>query len=144
MAAKMPETTPLTADSRSASSNTMLGDFPPSSRLTCLSSGAASSLMRRPVTSEPVKLILRTSGCSTSALPTSAPNPVTTLTTPGGRPASSRTATSWSVLTEVNSDGLITTVHPAASAGASFHASSSSGEFQGVMIAVTPTGSLRV
>ena len=38
----------------------------------------------------------------------------------------------------------MTTVQPAASAGASFQASSRSGEFHGVMMAVTPTGSLRV
>ena len=34
---------------------------------------------------------------------------------------------------DVNSDGLMTTVQPAASAGASFHATSISGEFHGVM-----------
>ena len=45
---------------------------------------------------------------------------------------------------EVNSDGLMTTVQPAANAGASFQASSISGEFHGVMMAATPSGSLRV
>ena len=40
-----------------------------------------------------------------------------------------------SVDAEVNSDGLMTTVLPAASAGASFQAVSISGEFHGVMIA---------
>jgi hypothetical protein len=35
----------------------------------------------------------------------------------------------------------MTTVQPAASAGASFQASSMSGEFQGVTTAVTPKGS---
>jgi len=48
------------------------------------------------------------------------------------------------VLTGVKSLGLTTTVHPAASAGASFQVSSSSGEFHGVMAATTPTGSCRV
>jgi hypothetical protein len=42
-AAKMPETMPLTAWSRSASSNTMLGDLPPSSSVTVLKPRAASS-----------------------------------------------------------------------------------------------------
>ena len=42
---------------------------------------------------------------------------------------------------EVNSDGLMTTVLPAASAGASFHAVSSSGEFHGMIAATTPSGS---
>ena len=44
---------------------------------------------------------------------------------------------------EVNSDGLMTTVQPAASAGASFQVASISGEFHGVMNAHTPTGSLQ-
>ena len=42
---------------------------------------------------------------------------------------------------EVYSDGLTTSVLPAASAGASFHASSSNGEFHGMIIAITPIGS---
>ena len=41
VAAKIPATAPLTALSRFASANTMLGDFPPSSRLTRLMSRAA-------------------------------------------------------------------------------------------------------
>ena len=40
----------------------------------------------------------------------------------------------------MNSDGLITAVQPAASAGASFQLVSVSGEFHGVMIATTPFG----
>ncbi len=42
-AAKMPDTAPFTAWSRSASSNTMFGDFPPSSSITVLSPRAAIS-----------------------------------------------------------------------------------------------------
>ncbi len=38
----------------------------------------------------------------------------------------------------------MTTVLPAASAGANFHAISSSGEFHGMIIAITPNGSWRV
>ena len=45
---------------------------------------------------------------------------------------------------EVSSDGLITTVQPAASAGASFQPASIRGEFHGVMNAQTPTGSRNV
>jgi hypothetical protein len=37
--------------------------------------------------------------------------------------------------------GLTTAVQPAARAGASFHADSMTGEFQGTMAATTPTGS---
>ncbi len=92
----------------------------------------------------PVNATLATFGCSTSAAPTSAPKPVTTLTTPGGNPACSISSISFSVDVDVNSDGLITSVQPAASAGASLNESSSSGEFHGVMAATTPMGSCRV
>ncbi len=40
-----------------------------------------------------------------------------------------------------SSEGFTTTVHPAASAGPSLYATSSSGKFHGVMAATTPTGS---
>ena len=80
-------TTPSTAPSRSASSNTMKGDLPPSSSVSDLPVPAVAWRIRRPTSVEPVKAILSTPGCSTSAAPV-APSPVTTLSTPGGRPAS--------------------------------------------------------
>ena len=55
---------------------------------------------------EPVKAILATSGWSTSAAPASAPKPVTTLTTPGGKPACSTSGIISSSDAEVCSDGL--------------------------------------
>jgi hypothetical protein len=82
-----------------------------------------------------------TPGCVTSASPTSGPRPVTTLTTPSGKPASPNSLASSSIEADVNSDGLITAVQPAASAGASFQLVSVSGEFQGVMMATTPFAS---
>ena len=82
-----------------------------------------------------------TSGCSTRGSPASAPKPVTTLTTPCGKPASSNRRASSSIDADANSEGLTTTVLPAASAGASFQQVSSSGEFQGVIAPTTPTGS---
>ena len=82
-----------------------------------------------------------TVGCVTSASPTSGPSPVTTLTTPFGKPASANSGANSSIDADVNSDGLITAVQPAASAGASFQLVSVSGEFHGVMIATTPFGS---
>ena len=42
---------------------------------------------------------------------------------------------------DVNSDGLMTIVLPAASAGASFHVVRNSGEFHGTIAATTPMGS---
>ena len=73
VAAKIPDTAPLTASSRSQSSNTILGDLPPSSKDTFLKDLAASSLTRAPVTLPPVKATLATFGCVTSGSPTTAP-----------------------------------------------------------------------
>src|SRR3546814_15888160 len=70
--------------------------------------------------------------------------PVTTLNTPSGKPACLVRAANSSVLAEANSDGLITTVQPAASAAAHLKAMNSSGEFHAVSAATTPTGSCRV
>ena len=122
----------------------MFADLPPSSSVTRLKSAAAATLTCLPPVSPPVNAILRTLGCRTSGSPTSAPKPVTTLITPGGNPASRDSRANSSVEAEVNSEGLITRVLPAASAGAAFQASSSSGEFHGVMQAQTPSGSRRV
>ncbi len=77
-------------------------------------------------------------------MPTSLGNPVTVLTTPFGNPASAKSSTKARVEQLACSDGLITTVLPAASKGASFHVSSNSGEFHGTMAATTPIGSRRV
>ena len=132
-------TTPSTALSRSASSNTMNGDLPPSSSDSFLPVPAVARRMMRPTSVEPVKAILSTSGCSTIAAPVS-PSPVTMLTTPGGRPASTQISANGSAVSGVNSAGFSTTVLPAASAGAIFQASISSGKFQGMICPQTPTG----
>jgi hypothetical protein len=67
-----------------------------------------------------------------------------TLTTPLGNPASANSGANSSIDADVNSDGLMIAVHPAASAGASFQLVSVSGEFQGVIMAMTPFGSYLV
>ncbi len=144
VAAKMPAMTPLTAWSRSASANTMLGDLPPSSSVAGISRSAAALYTPRPPASAPVKATLATLRCATSGTPTCSPKPVTTFSTPGGKPTSSNTRASAMDEAEVDSDGLSTTVLPAASAGASFHVASMSGEFHGVMAAITPSGSGRL
>ena len=61
-----------------------------------------------------------------------------------GNPASAKSGANSSIEADVNSDGLMTAVHPAASAGASFQLVSVRGEFHGVMIAITPLGSYLV
>ena len=82
---------------------------------------------------------LSTSGCETSAAPVD-PSPVTMLTTPAGNSAWRRTSQNSSAVSGVVSAGLSTTVFPAASAGATFQASISSGKFQGMTWPATPSG----
>src|ERR1700738_3948565 len=97
-----------------------------------------------PVADEPVNAILSTPGCDASAAPVSGPHPVTTLITPGGKPASVNNFANASVDAGVWSLGLTTNVQPAANPAASFQVNSRSGEFHGVIAPTTPTGSCRV
>ena len=62
------------------------------------------------------------------------------FTTPGGSSAWRQTSAKRSAVSGVVSAGFSTTVFPAASAGAIFHASISSGKFQGMICPATPSG----
>ena len=73
--------------------------------------------MRAPTPLDPVKLTMSTSGDATSASPLSGVEPVTTLTTPGGKPTSSSSATSLMIASGSCPAGRTTTVLPVASAG---------------------------
>ena len=139
---KRPTDAALAAPARSASLSTMNGSEPPSSSVSRLAPLAASSITRSPTGVEPVKPILRTSGCLTSASPTTEPGPVTTLKTPLGRPASCSSSAIRSVVSGVVSAGLATIVLPATSAGASLFASSVVGKFHGTIAPTTPSGRL--
>ena len=77
-------------------------------------------MMRLPVTVPPVKETARTSGWRTSASPAVAPRPCTTLSTPGGTPASSASMPSWSAVSGDSSDIFSTAVLPSAGQGATF------------------------
>ena len=68
------------------------------------------------------------------------PSPVTMLSTPAGSPDSCASSAKAIAVSDVNSAGLSTTVFPAASAGAIFHAIMSSGKFHGMICPTTPTG----
>jgi hypothetical protein len=57
-----------------------------------------------------------------SASPTTGPYPVTRLNTPAGRPTCSKISASTNALSGATSLGFNTTVHPAASAGATLAA----------------------
>ena len=124
-------TSPSTAESMSASSKTMNGLLPPSSRVRAFPLPAVALRIMRPTSVEPVKATLSMSSCSVISAPVR-PSPVTMLTTPGGSPTDSQMAAKASAEIEVNSAGLSTTVFPAAMAGAIFHASISSGKFHGI------------
>jgi hypothetical protein len=136
---KMPFTMPSTAWSRAASAKTMFAPLPPSSRVILRPVPARLCWMERPTAVEPVNATLSRPGWLTSVEPTS-PAPGTTLTTPGGRSASAITSASTSSDSGVVSAGLITTVLPAARAGAIFQAAISSGKFQGITWPATPSG----
>lgn len=98
--------------------------------------------MARPAAVEPVNATLSTPGCPTRYSPVSRP-PGTMLTTPGGRPAASAASAIWNASSAVSGAGLITTVQPAASAGASLNMVSDCGKFHGTIAATTPIGSRR-
>ena len=83
---------------------------------------APASAICTPTEVLPVKLTMSTSGDSTSAAAASAPLLLTRLTTPGGTPTSSRIRTSSITPKGSCGAGLITTVFPMASAGATLPA----------------------
>lgn len=62
----------------------MLELLPPSSEVTGIRFWLAYCMISRPVVVSPVKAILEIRLLDASGLPASAPNPLTTLTTPGG------------------------------------------------------------
>ena len=110
--------------SAATSAQTMNGSLPPISRFTRAVRVAARSAIRVPVATLPVNAMQSTRSSSTSRAPTSPP-PASSATSPAGR--WSRQGASASVDSGVSSDGLQSAALPAASTGASFQASRSSG-----------------
>src|SRR5690606_8639369 len=100
--------------------------------------------MRRPTAVLPVNDTALTAGCTTIASPTFGPRPCTMFSTPAGNPISAASEPSIVAVIGVTSDGLATTVLPAASAGAIFQVNRYSGRFQGEIVATTPSGWRRV
>jgi hypothetical protein len=98
----------------------MAGALPPSSSDRRLSVPAASAAILLPVAEEPVKLMTSMCGDWLMARPMSAPDSVNEQTTPEGKPAMEVKHSNVSWFTRaVWCAALITTVQPAASAGAS-------------------------
>ena len=88
--------------------------------MTRFSVSAPLFMMIFPTSFDPVKPTLSTLGLVTNGAPAVSPNPVITLRTPAGSPASSRILGISSAVSGVCSAGLSTMVHPAAIAGATF------------------------
>src|SRR5438105_4217776 len=97
-----------------------------------------------PVVVSPVKATLPIPGCPAIAAPAEPPGPVTTLMTPGGKPASSASWPTRSAVIGERLAGLRMQVLPAARAGPSFQLAISSGKFQGTISPTTPIGSRSV
>src|SRR6218665_1556553 len=136
-AAKIPASSPALAWAKSASGNTIFADLPPTSRVTCAMRRAARTPTARPASTPPVKAILATPQWSMSASAVSRP-PVTTFRTPRGNPICSANLPASMIDAELTSAGLMTTVLPAASAGATALVVRKSGEFHGMMTPTTP------
>ena len=130
---------PSIAWSIGASSKTMFAALPPSSSVSFLSVPATARAIALPDRGRAGERDLVDVRVLDERRPVS-PAPVMMLTTPGGRSACWQISAKISAVSGVVSAGLSTTVLPAASAGAIFHASISSGKFHGMTCAATPSG----
>ncbi len=129
---------PCTAAAKSASSNTMLADLPPSSSTQGMVRAAQAAATAAPAGGPPTKVTRATSGAASSAAPVPCPGPQTTCTRPRGSPASMHSSPRASEVSGVNSDGFSTTALPAARAGNTFQPAVNSGAFHGVTASTTP------
>ena len=126
------------APSRSASPRTITGvAFPSSSATRFLGARAA---IPQPTGPEPVNVIAFTRSSSTSTSPIADAGPTSTLSQPGGRPASVSSSARSRAESGVCVAGFNTTAQPAASAGASLCATRFSGKLNGLIAPTTPTG----
>ena len=143
-ACEKPATLILSAALRQSPSAAMTtGALLPSSSPTRLRGACAR--IAQPTSGEPVNVSRLTSGCSTRALPTTAPDPVTTWRYPAGSPHSSKSSQARArALYGVWPAGFSTTAQPAAIAGASLCATRLSGKLNGLMAPTTPIGTRSV
>ena len=131
------------ASSRFASSHTINGFLPPSSRLTCLTADSAAAFwIAIPDATEPINAIRFTRGSLTNTSPV-VRSPVTILITPGGA-TSAHISASKLADSGACSDGFTTIVFPAINAGAIRDAANPIGWLNGMIRPTTPYGSLRV
>ncbi len=88
---------------------------------------------------EPTKLIAFTRP-SCSSVSTASRSPLTTLSTPGGSPASAASRAIYSAAEGTRSEGFSTKVLPQATAIGHIHSGTIAGKLNGVMPATTPSG----
>ena len=93
-----------------------------------------------PISVEPVKVSLRTTGFAVISAPISTAEPVTTLKSPAGSPARSASTASAMAENGVCEAGFSTIAQPEASAGPALRVIMAFGKFHGVMAATTPIG----
>jgi hypothetical protein len=132
---------PSAAASRSASSKTRKGAFPPSSIVTRFTVEAESAISFFPTAVEPVKLSFLMSGLRVNSGPMTEASPVRTEKSPAGSPARSASSASARAENGVCGAGFTSMAQPAASAGATFRVIIAMGKFHGVIAAQRPTGS---
>mmetsp|Transcript_1269 Transcript_1269/g.3773 ORF Transcript_1269/g.3773 Transcript_1269/m.3773 type:complete len:299 (-) Transcript_1269:2263-3159(-) len=132
---------PETALSISASSKTIKGAFPPSSRDSFFNPARLANHF--PTLVDPVKLIFFTTSDSVIASPTRSLSFVTIISKASlGTPASYANSTNFNAHNGVNSLGFKSTEHPLANAAATFLVTIAAGKFHGVITPTTPTGCL--
>ena len=123
-----------------------MASLPPISAITrliqiCPGCGlAASSLMCRPTSRDPVKATKRVLGCATSVSPTAEPLPVSSVKLASGNPASSSASANFAAMVGVSLEGFSTTVLPVTSAATVIPAMIASGKFHGGITTPTPSG----
>ncbi len=127
--------------SGSTSSNTITGEWPPSSMVTRFIVSAASLTRCLPTGIEPVKEILRISGLAIRCSEISPGMPKTRLSTPAGKPASAKARAISTAVPGVSSEAFRISEQPAPSAPAILRAGVIAGKFHGVKAAQMPTGS---
>mmetsp|Transcript_31412 Transcript_31412/g.57033 ORF Transcript_31412/g.57033 Transcript_31412/m.57033 type:complete len:246 (+) Transcript_31412:980-1717(+) len=131
---------PAAALSKSASSKTIKGALPPSSRETRFTLTAAAAASFFPTAVLPVNPIFLTPWLEVNSSPMALASPTTMVKTSFGTPARMARFAKTMAVSGVDSAGFRTTGHPAAKAGATLRVIMLMGKFQGVMAPTTPTG----
>lgn len=142
---KLPNAASFAAASKSASSITINGAFPPSSSKIGFKHDPALAASFRATPELPVKLIFFTTSCSISAFVICAASSrawLMTFMTPGGNPASAAMEVTRKCVRGEVSDALMMTVFPQATGKKMARIRRMTGAFQGTISRITPYGSL--